>query len=84
MSRAQLLYTQQVYQAFLVLLVAMPFVVLHCAATQHSTEEGSFEIQNDTFVKNGQPLQMISGRHVTHTPFRVQKPELHDIKLSLL
>lgn len=82
MGRGQLVYTQQLSQAFLVLLVALPVFIPKCAATQGSMENRSFEIQNDTFIKNGQPLQIISGRHVTRDAVPVQVPELHEITLA--
>lgn len=70
MGRAQLLYMRHLSRAFLVLLITVPCVVLHCTATHHSREDRHFEIQHDTFVKDKQPLQIISGRQVTHTPCR--------------
>ena len=65
MDCAQLINARRGLQAGLVLFFAIPCLVLQCAAIEYSREDRYFTIQNDTFIKDGKPLQIISGRYVT-------------------
>ena len=50
----------------LVLATAVACLVHQCAAQQESVNKRAFEIKDNTFVKDGCTLQIISGRYTTH------------------
>ena len=65
-SRVKLPRMQYSWHISLVLAIAVACLVHQCAAQQENVNKRAFEIKNDTFVKDGRTLQIISGRYTTH------------------